>query len=682
MKKLWIGLKIFLVCIMWFIAISAHSFVFATATKGLIGKEDIRLYDGVSTTFTRKTSTGGTTTYNKIDLLGAIDILQVYGDGSTKTNVAIAEAVSQIGIIRKATIYLSPGDWIFANGVTVTIPSNIILIIPNGAKIDGISGGGTETLAINGLLIDKEYQIFGDNITVTGSSLIKFAYPEWWETNTTPGTTDMRTAINSAIDFLTTNGGKALLGPTTYMVQNINNDGPGITMKSNVTLQGVGPVSIIKGYSTDLMQTVINTPASTPQENIIFKDFTIDRTHDKVAHGLLTGGITNLLIDGVYVVGSANPLVSSGAIGISPFDSYLQYISTNVRVVNCTFDKTDNFGVEVGYARGVVVSNNTFTNCFRECIGFESDDDYTTRFVENAIADGNTIYLTEDSNNAGGTKGPAIYVGATSGDDNWVKNIIISNNTIQGSEANGSYLGGIGIAGATTAYAENILIQGNSIYNVAGRGIYIGALTYNQKKITIKNNIIVDSGADTAIEVTSATYCTVKDNTIWGSSHTYLVQESGTSNYNFIGDNQGDVGTSGLYDIVGANTIGDVFPAQYGSDGLDSTQKRGGKVMHETIISLADDATHAFSSRGGGNNRSIYIITTPLDESTHGIFTVNGTSAISVLAQSGTTIRVGTTNPDIDGAINIWPSTANIISIKNRLGVTRDFTLWSLSAGN
>jgi len=168
MKKSWIGWQWILLGVVWFLYFLAHSLCFASATKGLIGKEDQRLYDGISTTFTRKTSTGGTATYNKIET-DAVDVLQVYGDGSTKTEACVNLAISQIGS-RSAIIRLTPGTWTFSNDVTFS--ANSILKMDAGVIID-VLVGVVVTLPKN--IKAGDYQIFsgaGDFDFLDGTELL------------------------------------------------------------------------------------------------------------------------------------------------------------------------------------------------------------------------------------------------------------------------------------------------------------------------------------------------------------------------------------------------------------------------------------------------------------------------------------------------------------------------------
>lgn len=77
---------------------------------------------------------------------------------------------------------------------TITFPSNIALDFSRGG-MQGVSG---QTVTIQSPIIaPPTKQIFfmggGGTIVATGT-----VYPDWWARNTTPGTTDMATAINAA----------------------------------------------------------------------------------------------------------------------------------------------------------------------------------------------------------------------------------------------------------------------------------------------------------------------------------------------------------------------------------------------------------------------------------------------------------------------------------------------------
>lgn len=149
------------------------------------------------------------------------------GDGKT-----IKAYVDAIGTSKKATIVLKHSS---AGNTTThtlttneTIPSNIILEIENGAILDGAG-----TLTINGPFKSGLSKAFGSSITILG---LKTACPEWWGENTTPGTTDMATEIQAAIDSIKSDrGGIVFFSPDKYRINS------GLTIDdAAVILQGSG----------------------------------------------------------------------------------------------------------------------------------------------------------------------------------------------------------------------------------------------------------------------------------------------------------------------------------------------------------------------------------------------------------------------------------------------------------
>ena len=93
-------------------------------------------------------------------------------------------------------LIITPGDWVVDDNITLT--SNVSVLQNADLQI-----ATTKTLTINGSLDAGPYQIFsctGTGKVVFGAGAVKEIYPEWWATNTSPGTTDMTTAIQAAHD--------------------------------------------------------------------------------------------------------------------------------------------------------------------------------------------------------------------------------------------------------------------------------------------------------------------------------------------------------------------------------------------------------------------------------------------------------------------------------------------------
>ena len=146
-----------------------------TNYKSTIGKEDIKSWDGITSTFDRKTSTGGTITMTKEGY--EVDVSKIYGNGA-RTAAIINTAIAQVGSINKMTFVLSPGAWTI--DADITVPSNITLKIPAGALLT-ISTG--KILTINGPPKIGLYQAFncvGTGKVLFGSGAVKKIYPEWW----------------------------------------------------------------------------------------------------------------------------------------------------------------------------------------------------------------------------------------------------------------------------------------------------------------------------------------------------------------------------------------------------------------------------------------------------------------------------------------------------------------------
>ncbi len=197
-----------------------------TITKGLIGENDIKHYDGVSDTFNRPTSTGGSTTLRRIG--SEVDVLMAYGNGSSFTRTSINSAINTIGAANRC-IVLRPGTWVIDDDLT--IPANIILHVIPGALLTVASG---KTLTLGNAPTAGLYQIF------TGSGSVVFSssatvYPEWWGA-VGDNSTDDHDAIQGAIDCIEASGGGAVeFQNKVYAV------GSTLTINTNhVMLRGVG----------------------------------------------------------------------------------------------------------------------------------------------------------------------------------------------------------------------------------------------------------------------------------------------------------------------------------------------------------------------------------------------------------------------------------------------------------
>jgi hypothetical protein len=113
--------------------------------------------------------------------------------------------------------------------------------------------------------------------------------------------------------------------------------------------------------------------------------------------------------------------------------------------------------------------------------------------------------------------------------------------------------------------------------------------------------------------------------------------------------------------------IGDVAP-------IDSSD--GGMYSVQAVI-VADDAEYSFPQKGYlGTGSSLRFINSSFDGTTNFLFS-QGTNTITSISAGTNVSFANTTNPDVDTDLNVWID-SNLIRIKNRLGSSRTFTLFSM----
>lgn len=143
-----------------------------TANRAVIGRQDLKLWDGTSDkTFSRKSTLGGRDVLNCVGF--DVDVLTVFGGGTDYTESAINKAMARIGSTNKRRLVLNPGTWTISANVTVT--SNLTLCCPPGVTI---SVGSGYTLTIQGPIEAGPYQIFSGSGTVTISG-VQIIHDQW-----------------------------------------------------------------------------------------------------------------------------------------------------------------------------------------------------------------------------------------------------------------------------------------------------------------------------------------------------------------------------------------------------------------------------------------------------------------------------------------------------------------------
>jgi len=110
-------------------------------TKGKIGKEDLRLFDGDNRTFQRRNSSGSLIDLHTVG--NVVDVLQTFGDGTTPAHADLTDAI--VGANgNECAFELAPGTWPVT--ADLTIPSTVTLILLRGAAFS-VSAGVTLTLS-------------------------------------------------------------------------------------------------------------------------------------------------------------------------------------------------------------------------------------------------------------------------------------------------------------------------------------------------------------------------------------------------------------------------------------------------------------------------------------------------------------------------------------------------------
>ena len=136
------------------------------------------------------------------------------------------------------------------DGETVTFPATTSVYAVRGGMFDGVAGGATETLIINGSLEAGPWQIFGSNLTVTG---LDFAYGEW--AGATAASADNTTAIQTIIDALN-EGATFVLTPGSWKAQ-------GLTLTTNnITLDFQGSLAPVDDTDSTAVITIGSASAN------------------------------------------------------------------------------------------------------------------------------------------------------------------------------------------------------------------------------------------------------------------------------------------------------------------------------------------------------------------------------------------------------------------------------------
>jgi len=439
---------------------------------------------------------------------------------------------------------LAAGEWDWADNDTLGYSTVYVRLSdstdPDGKAEDYVKAG--YKLTINGPFKAGLYQVFSGDGKVAG---LKKACPEWWKENTTPGTTDMTTAIHTAIDSVVSKG-TVKLQSYVYVVSNqaTGTDQYAVKVNKSVTVTGLGAYPTIRR----------NTASA-------FAMFFVGEPDSNATQ------ITNVTIEGIHFDGDDIQHASSGNTPCDYRNAICLRYSDNITIQNCKFTDVDSAalysmnteisGVNVNnsnlfvqnnsfvgtvntgeYIHAIVLSGvnyatirgNHFKGCdvsisgsgfyrsFSDAITATYDDDTRTN-----IPRGGRFWTVADNVCVGG-KNLSVYLNGM--------DVTISGNTCQqgiktrglGVTITGNKCESIGIGEG----ASDVTIQGNivvgdnkndSMINVDNDGIsaYIDARRYRW----------TDGGADAPV---AADYITMQNINITGNTIKYIGSADGSSN--------------------------------------------------------------------------------------------------------------------------------------------------------
>jgi hypothetical protein len=441
------------------------------------------------------------------------------------------------------------------------------------------------------------------------------------------GTTDDRASIQAALDAAVAAGGGTVHLPRgTYKLTNK------ITLGSNITLQGEGPQSVLKPiYGSLSVNRVIDNDWVNGNSNIMLRDFKLDRSGANITHGMLFNGITNLLIEGVEI--SGRPAAASGCIAVSGIGPATRLLSKNVKVTNCYFADVGNYGVQVGFVDGCVMSNNVAFEADREVFGVEPEGVGSSS--KNVAIIGNTIY---GSLNVMGTSTGLIVV--TESSLGSIFGVTVAGNTLRQAPGAGT---GDQNPGILVLGGDAITVTGNSCHDMHGPGIQISNALLQTFGVVVQGNSVFNcglTGSHAGIKLRNAYRCVVSGNHVVGASHTVGISEEASSANNLIFGNYLQDATplsaagSGSLIYGNKNADGDATMAvpslQLGSTDTTLSRSAAGKLAVEGVDVLLNGGALGTPASGTLTNCTF----PTLNQNTTG--TAAGLSATLAVGSGGT----------------------------------------------
>jgi hypothetical protein len=397
----------------------------------------------------------------------------------------------------KAVINIAAGKTLTLNGPTFDdVPSFII--------------ANTASLVINGAFNAGLRKVFTDSNAgydgvVFGAGTVKGVCPEWWTVNTTPGTTDMAAAFQSAINSITSTGGIVSLSSTHYAI-----DTKITIITSAITIKGAGSGSWqTSDIASDKSQTTITYTGTdacfecgdtlSAYSGIQFEGFRLilaNGTDDTI--GINYKGLchTNCNAEDLFIVG---PVRTNGTTWANYKSTGIRYgercesnrinncgffylniglhaygYDDNLIVSQCKFIRTKTAGIKAGDAAsiylagwGLIIRDNHF--------GLNGKSIWLYRTPRNSRIEGNYFENSQGANDLAVVLGDASYP---------VYSVVIESNLFSTSNALAGVCADYGI---DIINADGVSIKDN-IYNLYATKFIHNSGTVNNDHIEIGNN--------------------------------------------------------------------------------------------------------------------------------------------------------------------------------------------------
>jgi len=249
-----------------------------------------------------------------------------------------------------------------------------------------VAFAGNVTGTINGIPGDSISKTPGTLIVADGSTTLNTKRADYV---VQPGSVSAETVINQAINALPANGGKVVLLEGTYTISG------SIIIKSNVTLEGQGPSTVIKLANENSSNTRMITNAVSTDVNIMLNSFVLDGNKDNV-----TNSPTGIYLTGQNVVVSGH-VIKNVWLRNHKYGPMMLFSLNGTTITSCFWTNNPGYNSIYGYnLKNCNIANNVIKNSQGISL-FKLNNISMANTITGNVIDGcdKGINLTETSNN-------------------------------------------------------------------------------------------------------------------------------------------------------------------------------------------------------------------------------------------------------------------------------------------